>query len=46
MDAATASFGFSTKEHQDWFDDNNASIKQLLSEKNATHAAKLPSTIF
>ena len=41
MDAATASFGFSTKKHQDWFDDNNASIPELLSEKNAAHAAKL-----
>ena len=33
MDAATASLGFSTKKHQDWFDSNNASIMQLLSEK-------------
>jgi len=32
-DAATASFGFSTKKHQDWFDSNNASIVQLFSEK-------------
>jgi len=33
MDAVTASLGFSTKKHQDWFDSNNASIMQLLSEK-------------
>lgn len=33
MDAATASLGFSTKKHQDWFDSNNAYIKQLLSAK-------------
>jgi len=41
MNAATASLNFSTKKHQDWFDSNNASIKQLLTEKNAAHAAKL-----
>jgi len=33
MDAATVLLGFSIKKHQDWFDSNNASIKQLLSEK-------------
>jgi len=35
MDATTASFGFSTKKHQDWFNNNDTSIQQLLSEKNA-----------
>jgi len=33
MDAATASLGFSTEKHQDWFDSNKVSIKQLISEK-------------
>jgi len=33
--------GLSDKKHQDWFDDNNGAIRELLKVKNEAHAAKL-----
>ena len=38
---STETLGFFDKKHQDWFDDNNESIRDLLRQKNEAHAAKL-----
>jgi len=38
---STETVGFCDKKHQDWFDDNNESICELLRQKNEAHAAKL-----
>ena len=37
--AAEESVGHLQRKHQDWFDDNNAEIKSLLSEKKKAHEA-------
>ena len=41
MDAATVTLGFSTRKHQDWFDDSLPQIRSLLHEKNVAHDASL-----
>jgi len=38
---AAETLGFSDKKHQDWFDDNNVAIRNLLKSKNEAHAATL-----
>ena len=40
MDAAVDTLGYSTRQHQDWFDSNDAEIQTLLNEWNATFVAK------
>jgi len=41
MKLATESLGFSSKRHQDWFDDQRHDILSLLHEKNDAHDALL-----
>nr|VZH97057.1 unnamed protein product [Spirometra erinaceieuropaei] len=36
---ALAVFGRAPRQHQDWFDDNDAAIRNLLAEKNSLHKA-------
>nr|VZI32969.1 unnamed protein product [Spirometra erinaceieuropaei] len=36
---ALAVLGRATRQHQDWFDDNDAAIRNLLAEKNRLHKA-------
>jgi len=43
MDAAVDTLGYSTRQHQDWFDSNDAEIQTLLNERNATFVGKLRS---
>jgi len=40
-EAAAETLGFCDKKHQDWFDDNNVAIRNLLKSKNEAHAATL-----
>jgi len=39
MDAAVDILGYSTRKHQDWFDNNNAGIQKPLNERNGAFAA-------
>jgi len=41
MKLAAESLGFSSKRHQDWFDDQRHDILSLLHEKNDVHDALL-----
>jgi len=41
VEASSESLGFAHRKHQDWFDDNNVAIQQLLRDKNEAHAAKI-----
>ena len=41
MNAASVALGYSSKKHQDWFDENNAEIRKLLQAKHEAHAAIL-----
>jgi len=41
MDAAADTLGYSTRKHQDWFDNNDAEIQKLLYERNTAFSAKL-----
>ena len=40
-EVSAETLGYSSRKHQDWFDDNNGPIRELLREKNEAHAAKL-----
>jgi len=40
-EASAETIGFTNRKHQDWFDDNNQQIRDLLQAKNEVHAAKL-----
>jgi len=40
MDAAVDTLGYSTGKHQDWFDNNDAEIQNLRSERNTAFAVK------
>ena len=41
MEAATETLGFSTRKHQDWFDDSLPQIRSLPHDKNVAHNASL-----
>nr|VZI35537.1 unnamed protein product [Spirometra erinaceieuropaei] len=41
---ALAVLGRAPRQHQDWFDDNDAAIRNLLAEKNRLHKAYSPPT--
>ena len=41
LDALEATLGCCAKKDQDWFDENDASIRELLQAKNEAHAALL-----
>jgi len=40
-EASLETLGLSDKQHQDWFDDNNGAIREMLKVKNEAHATKL-----
>ena len=46
-DSAEETLGFKTRNHKDWFDQNDAEIKQLIAVKNRAHDAWLsnPSSV-
>jgi len=41
MDVAVHMFGYRTRNHQDWFDSNDAEIPKLLNKRNTAYVAKL-----
>ncbi len=43
LEAAAETLGYTTRKHQDWFDDNNKEIRELLKAKNDAHSASLRS---
>jgi len=45
LEASVETLGYTARKHQDWFDDNNSTIRELLKAKNDAHSASLRSPV-